>query len=151
MLRVFLFFVFYIFALFCFVFVTEPLAFDLTESSSNTVFSPTNMTMKLRCVVQGGEPPIKISLSRQRMIMTHALGRSLGLLLRPSFQDGGRYVCKATDARRRTVTHVISLKVPGEKMRILHVRLERRSAANECNIFQHAVQQKMLYSFYFKT
>ena len=102
---------------FFFFFVTEPLALDLSESSSNTVFSPTNMTTKLRCVVQGGEPPIKLTLSRQRTLMAHAQGmrRSLGLLLRPSFQDGGRYVCKATDARRRTVTHVISLKVPGEE------------------------------------
>lgn len=92
----------------------EPLALDLSESSSNTVFSPINMTTKLRCVVQGGEPPIKLTLSRKRMLMAHAQGmrRSLGLLLRPSFQDGGRYVCKATDARRRTVTHVINLKVP---------------------------------------
>lgn len=90
----------------------EPLAIDTSESSSNIIFSPPNMTFKLRCVIHGGEPPIKLSLSRHNVIVAHTRARSLRLLLRPTFEDSGRYVCKATDARERTVNHVINLKVP---------------------------------------
>ena len=73
------------------------------------------MTVKIRCVFRGGEPPIKVTFSRRKRIIAHALGRVLGFVLKPRIKDGGRYACKAIDARNNSVTHAINLKIPGMK------------------------------------
>ena len=41
----------------------------------------------------------------------------LSFVLRPRFQDGGSYVCQATDAGGETVKHIINLEVPGNKLK----------------------------------
>lgn len=97
------------------VFLIEPLMVDVAQSSSTTVYSPVNMTVKISCVFRGGEPPIKVTFSRRKKIIAHALGRVLGSVLKPGIKDGGRYACRAIDARKTSVTHAINLKIPGMK------------------------------------
>ena len=74
------------------------------------------MAIKLRCVFHGGEPPVQVSISRHKVI-ARAQSRMLSFVLRPRFQDGGSYVCQATDAGGVTVKHVIGLEVPGNKLK----------------------------------
>jgi len=90
----------------------ETLTLDASESSSNTIFSPQNMAIKLRCVFQGGEPPIQVRISRLNKAKAHEQGRVLSFVMKPRIQDNGLYVCWAIDARNKTVTHGITLKVP---------------------------------------
>ncbi|XP_073232789.1 uncharacterized protein [Porites lutea] len=88
-----------------------PLMPDVSNSS-NTVVSPPKMTTKLRCVFQGGEPPIRVSMSRHKVKIAHAQGRTLSFVIKPHIYDDGHFVCRATDARNKTVTHKINLHVP---------------------------------------
>ncbi|KAM7443303.1 hypothetical protein ABFA07_007943 [Porites harrisoni] len=88
-----------------------PLMPDLSNSS-HTVVSPPKMTTKLRCVFQGGEPPIRVSMSRHKVKIAHAQGRTLSFVIKPHIYDDGHFVCRATDARNKTVTHKINLHVP---------------------------------------
>lgn len=74
------------------------------------------MAIKLKCIFQGGEPPIKVSIRRHKVVITHAQGRRLSFMLKPRIQDGGDYVCRAIDARNKTVTHAITLQVPGKNI-----------------------------------
>lgn len=90
-----------------------PLMPDLSDSS-HTVVSPPKMTTKLRCVFQGGEPPIRVSMSRHKVKIAHAQGRTLSFVIKPHIYDDGHFVCRATDARNKTVTHKINLHVPGK-------------------------------------
>ena len=83
-------------------------------STSRKIFSPLNMAVKLRCTFHGGEPPVQVSIIRRKAVIASAQGRTLSFVLKPRFQDGGRYVCQASDARRKTVRHVINLEVPGK-------------------------------------
>ena len=75
------------------------------------------MAIKLRCVFHGGEPPVQISISRHKKVIARAQSRMLSFVLRPRFQDGGSYVCQATDAGGETVKHIINLEVPGNKLK----------------------------------
>lgn len=75
------------------------------------------MAIKLRCVLHGGEPPVQVSISRDRKMIARAQNRMLSFVLRPRHRDGGSYVCQATDAGGETVRHVISLEVPGNKLK----------------------------------
>lgn len=90
-----------------------PLMPDLSNSS-NTVVSPPKIPTKLRCVFQGGEPPIRVSISRHYVMIAYARGRTLSFVIKPHIYDDGQFVCRATDARNRTVTHKINLHVPGK-------------------------------------
>lgn len=90
-----------------------PLMPDLSNSS-NTVVSPPKMTTKMRCIFQGGEPPIRVSMSRHKVKIAHAQGRTLSFVIKPHIYDDGHFVCRATDARNKTVTHKINLHVPGK-------------------------------------
>ncbi|KAL9978550.1 hypothetical protein ACROYT_G016078 [Oculina patagonica] len=90
----------------------EPLTLDQSMSSSRKIFSPLNMAVKLRCTFHGGEPPVQVSIIRHKAVIARAQGRMLSFVLEPRFQDGGRYVCQATDALRKTVRHVINLEIP---------------------------------------
>ena len=90
-----------------------PLMPDLSNSS-NTVISPPKIPTKLRCVFQGGEPPIRVSISRHHVMIAYARGRTLSFVLKPHIYDDGHFVCRATDARNKTVTHKINLHVPGK-------------------------------------
>lgn len=85
-------------------------------SSSRKIFSPLNMAIKLTCVFHGGEPPVQVSISRHKKAIARAQSRMLSFVLRPRSQDGGSYVCQATDAGGETVRHVINLGVPGNKL-----------------------------------
>lgn len=90
----------------------EPLTLDQSMSSSRKIFSPLNMAIKLTCVFHGGEPPVQVSISRHKKAIARAQSRMLSFVLRPRSQDGGSYVCQATDAGGETVRHVINLGVP---------------------------------------
>ncbi|XP_022782999.1 uncharacterized protein LOC111323825 [Stylophora pistillata] len=93
----------------------EPLSADLLMSSANTIFVPPGILIKLKCVFHGGEPPIQVSISRHNVVIARTQGRMLSYAFKPRFQDSGRYLCQATDARKRTVKHVITMKVPARR------------------------------------
>jgi len=60
---------------------------------------------------------VQISISRHKKVIARAQSRMLSFILRPRYQDGGSYVCQATDAGGETVRHVINLEVPGNKLK----------------------------------
>ena len=86
-------------------------------SSPRKIFSPLKMAIKLTCVFHGGEPPLQVSISRHKKVIARAQSRMLSFVLRPRIQDGGSYVCQATDGGGEAVKHVINLQVPGNKLK----------------------------------
>ena len=57
---------------------------------------------------------MQVSIRRHKEVIARAQSRTLSFVLRPRLQDGGSYVCQATDTSGETVRHVIHLEVPGK-------------------------------------
>lgn len=107
----------------------EPLSTDLLLSSAHTIFAPLGIPIKLKCFFHGGEPPIQVSISRRNVVIARAQGRVLSYVLKPQFQDSGRYLCQATDARKQTERHVIKMKIPARR----GVIFDEEAAMTKCD------------------